>query len=202
MFGGVFSSEGAKLVNNSHLGCAASVKLKPEKLKRVKRASSCVRAPRLPHIKGLLCKQVKQLEPGLHCLRLHTGAGREALVRCVAPAELLADVVRKASTSCTQMPQVIPGAVFNVSVVALQGSRQWEVVPANVFTLRISKLGGGGGGDFGESVTPVRSLLPGLSNVFYVFVWFPTRLCGNRTHRQPEKQPDFCQRGSSRGTGF
>lgn len=41
MFGGIFSSEGAKLVNNSHLGCTASVKLK---LRRVKRVSSCVRA--------------------------------------------------------------------------------------------------------------------------------------------------------------
>lgn len=81
------------MVNNSHLGCATSVKLKLRRVKRV----SC--APRLLHMKGLLCKQVKQLEPSLHCLRLHTGAGREALVRCVAPAELLADVVRKASTS-------------------------------------------------------------------------------------------------------
>lgn len=46
-------------------------------------------------MKGLLCKQVKELEPSLHCLRLHSGAGREADVRYVAPAESLGDVVRK-----------------------------------------------------------------------------------------------------------
>uniref|UniRef100_H3DHK7 TIAM Rac1 associated GEF 2 n=1 Tax=Tetraodon nigroviridis TaxID=99883 RepID=H3DHK7_TETNG len=68
------------------------------------------------------CK-VKELEPSLHCLRLHRGAGREADVRYMAPAELLGDVV----------------------------SDRWEVVPANVFTLRISKLGGSG--DFGFAVT-------------------------------------------------
>lgn len=87
-------------------------------------------------------------------------------------------------------------------VVALQASDQWEVVPANVFTLRISKLGGSG--DFGEWVThtPVGCFLWRFSNVFNVFVSFPTRLRGNRTHRRPEKQPDLCQRSSSRRSGF
>lgn len=33
-----------------------------------------------------------------------------------------------------------------------QVNDEWEVVPANVFTLRISKLVGSG--DYGESVTP------------------------------------------------
>lgn len=37
--------------------------------------------------------------------------------------------------------------------VGLQVRDRWEVVPANVFTLRISKLGASG--DFGESLTPV-----------------------------------------------
>lgn len=41
--------------------------------------------------------------------------------------------------------------------MALQASDQWEVVPANVFTLRISKLGGSG--DFGEWVTHTCGLL-------------------------------------------
>lgn len=40
---------------------------------------------------------------------------------------------------------------------ALQVGDRWGGVPANVFTLHISKLGGGG--DFGESVTPVGVFL-------------------------------------------
>lgn len=155
-------------------------------------------------MKGLLCKQVKQLEPSLHCLRLHAGAGREADVRYVAPAEFVGDVVRKEEKQRIETLQVFTFALFqstDLLGVALQVSDQWEVVPANVFTLRISKLGASG--DFGESVTPVGSLLSSFfKNVLNVFVSFPTRLCGNRTHRQPEKQQDFCQRSSSRRTGF
>lgn len=50
---------------------------------------------RLLHIKGLLWKQVKQLEPSLHCLRLRRGAGKGAELQYVAAAEPLGDVVRR-----------------------------------------------------------------------------------------------------------
>lgn len=105
----------------------------------------------LLHIKGLLCKQVKQLEPSLHCLRLRRGAGKGAEVRYAAPAEPLGDAVRGARSGA-----LIRGRCFHrlfltsadLSDVAPQVSDQLEVVPASVFTLRMSKLSGGG--DFGE----------------------------------------------------
>ncbi|XP_028251019.1 T-lymphoma invasion and metastasis-inducing protein 2 isoform X2 [Parambassis ranga] len=73
----------------------------------------------------LLCAacKVKQLDPVLHCLRLHRQAGQDVEVRYVAPGELLHDVVND----------------------------QLEVVPANVFTLHMSRPSGTG--DFGFAVT-------------------------------------------------
>lgn len=73
----------------------------------------------------LLCAacKVKQLDPGAHCLRLHRRAGQHVEVRYVAPGELLRDAVND----------------------------QLEVVPVNVFTLRMSRLSGSG--DFGFAVT-------------------------------------------------
>ncbi|KAE8289734.1 T-lymphoma invasion and metastasis-inducing protein 2 [Larimichthys crocea] len=68
------------------------------------------------------CK-VKQLDPGLHCLRLHRRAGQDVEVRYVAPGELLCYVVND----------------------------QLEVVPANVFTLHMSRPSGSG--DFGFAIT-------------------------------------------------
>uniref|UniRef100_A0AAX7SN98 TIAM Rac1 associated GEF 2a n=1 Tax=Astatotilapia calliptera TaxID=8154 RepID=A0AAX7SN98_ASTCA len=73
-------------------------------------------ACRLLSIYRLLCKQVKQLDPGAHCLRLHRRAGQHVEVRYVAPGELLRDVVND----------------------------QLEVVPANVFTLHMSRQSGSG----------------------------------------------------------
>lgn len=43
-----------------------------------------------------MCTQVKQLDPGLHFLRLHRRVGQNTEVRLVAPGELLRDVVRRA----------------------------------------------------------------------------------------------------------
>ncbi|XP_063353394.1 rho guanine nucleotide exchange factor TIAM2 [Pelmatolapia mariae] len=73
----------------------------------------------------LLCAacKVKQLDPGAHCLRLHRRAGQHVEVRYVAPGELLRDVVND----------------------------QLEVVPANVFTLHMSRQSSSG--DFGFAVT-------------------------------------------------
>lgn len=73
----------------------------------------------------LLCAacKVKQLDPGAHCLRLHRRAGQHVEVRYMAPGELLRDVVND----------------------------QLEVVPANVFTLHMSRQSGSG--DFGFAVT-------------------------------------------------
>ncbi|XP_026155401.1 T-lymphoma invasion and metastasis-inducing protein 2 isoform X2 [Mastacembelus armatus] len=68
------------------------------------------------------CK-VKQLDPGLHCLRLHRRTGPDVEVRYVAPDELLQDVVND----------------------------QLEVVPVNVFMLHMSRPSGTG--DFGFAVT-------------------------------------------------
>ncbi|XP_029316013.1 LOW QUALITY PROTEIN: T-lymphoma invasion and metastasis-inducing protein 2 [Cottoperca gobio] len=68
------------------------------------------------------CK-VKQLDAGLHCLRLHRRAGQGVEVRHVAPGELLADVVND----------------------------QLEVVPVNVFTLHMSRPSETA--DFGFAVT-------------------------------------------------
>ncbi|XP_010775044.1 T-lymphoma invasion and metastasis-inducing protein 2 [Notothenia coriiceps] len=68
------------------------------------------------------CK-VKQLDEGLHCLRLHRREGQGAGVRDVAPGELLRDVVND----------------------------QLEVVPVNVFTLHMSRPSTTG--DFGFAVT-------------------------------------------------
>uniref|UniRef100_UPI0037E74F56 rho guanine nucleotide exchange factor TIAM2-like n=1 Tax=Semicossyphus pulcher TaxID=241346 RepID=UPI0037E74F56 len=68
------------------------------------------------------CK-VKQLDPALHCLRLHRRAGQEVEVRYVAPGELLCDVVND----------------------------QLEVVPVNVFTLHMSRQSDSG--DYGFAVT-------------------------------------------------
>ncbi|KAM7403876.1 hypothetical protein PAMA_004347 [Pampus argenteus] len=68
------------------------------------------------------CK-VKQLDPGLHYLRLHRRVGADVEVRHVAPGELLQDVVND----------------------------QLEVVPVNVFTLHMSRPSGTG--DFGFAIT-------------------------------------------------
>ncbi|XP_039993506.1 T-lymphoma invasion and metastasis-inducing protein 2 isoform X2 [Xiphias gladius] len=68
------------------------------------------------------CK-VKQLDLGLHCLRLHRRAGQGVEVRYVAPGELLRDMVND----------------------------QLEVFPVNVFTLHMSRPSGIG--DFGFAVT-------------------------------------------------
>ncbi|XP_029136241.2 rho guanine nucleotide exchange factor TIAM2 isoform X1 [Labrus bergylta] len=68
------------------------------------------------------CK-VKQLDPSLHCLRLHRQAGHEAEVRYASPGELVRDLVND----------------------------QLEVVPVNVFTLHMSKQSDSG--DFGFAVT-------------------------------------------------
>ncbi|XP_034530750.1 T-lymphoma invasion and metastasis-inducing protein 2 [Notolabrus celidotus] len=68
------------------------------------------------------CK-VKQLDSGLHCLRLHKQAEEEVEVRYVAAEELVRDLVND----------------------------QLEVVPANVFTLHMSRQSGSG--DFGFAVT-------------------------------------------------
>ncbi|XP_029972813.1 T-lymphoma invasion and metastasis-inducing protein 2-like isoform X2 [Salarias fasciatus] len=68
------------------------------------------------------CK-VKQLDPGLHCLRLLRRAGPDVEVRSLLPGELL------------------HGAVGD----------QLEVVPVNVFTLHMSRPSGVG--DFGFAVT-------------------------------------------------
>ncbi|XP_070775944.1 rho guanine nucleotide exchange factor TIAM2-like [Enoplosus armatus] len=68
------------------------------------------------------CK-VKQLDPGLHCLRLHRRAGQDVEVQYMAPGEVLCDVVND----------------------------QLEVVPVNVFTLHMSRPSGSG--DFGFAVT-------------------------------------------------
>ncbi|XP_022059824.2 rho guanine nucleotide exchange factor TIAM2 isoform X1 [Acanthochromis polyacanthus] len=73
----------------------------------------------------LLCAacKVKQLDPGLHCLRLHRRAGQGVEVRYMAPGELLHDVVND----------------------------QLEVVPANVFAMHMSRPSSTG--DFGFAVT-------------------------------------------------
>ncbi|XP_008275089.1 T-lymphoma invasion and metastasis-inducing protein 2 [Stegastes partitus] len=73
----------------------------------------------------LLCAacKVKQLDPGLHCLRLHRRAGQDVEVRYVAPGELLRDVVND----------------------------QLEVVQGNVFALHMSRPSGTG--DFGFAIT-------------------------------------------------
>ncbi|XP_029900040.1 T-lymphoma invasion and metastasis-inducing protein 2 [Myripristis murdjan] len=68
------------------------------------------------------CK-VKQLDPGLHCLRAHRQVGQDVEVRHLAPNELLRDVVHD----------------------------KLEVVPLNVFTLHMSRPSGTG--DFGFAVT-------------------------------------------------
>ncbi|CAB1419196.1 unnamed protein product [Pleuronectes platessa] len=68
------------------------------------------------------CK-VKQLEPALHCLRLHRRAGQDVEVRCVASGELVSDMVND----------------------------QLEVFAVNVFTLHMSRPSSTG--DFGFAVT-------------------------------------------------
>ncbi|XP_037341880.2 rho guanine nucleotide exchange factor TIAM2 isoform X2 [Pungitius pungitius] len=68
------------------------------------------------------CK-VKQLDAGLHCLRLHRRAGQGVEVRYLAPGELLGDVVND----------------------------QLEVVPVNVFNLHMKRPSDAG--DFGFAVT-------------------------------------------------
>ncbi|XP_040925194.1 rho guanine nucleotide exchange factor TIAM2 isoform X2 [Betta splendens] len=68
------------------------------------------------------CK-VKQLDPGLHSLRVHSRTGQDVEIRYVAPGELLHDVV----------------------------TEQLEVVPVNVFTLHMSRPSGTG--DLGFAVT-------------------------------------------------
>ncbi|XP_069392513.1 rho guanine nucleotide exchange factor TIAM2 isoform X1 [Paralichthys olivaceus] len=71
---------------------------------------------------SVACK-VKQLDPALHCLRLHRRAGQDMEVRCVASGELVSNVVRE----------------------------QLEVFPLNVFTLHMSRPSSTG--DFGFAVT-------------------------------------------------
>lgn len=73
----------------------------------------------------LLCAacKVKQLDPGLHCIRLHRQAGQDVEVRYLAPDELLHDVVWD----------------------------QLEVVFANVFTLHMRRPSSTA--DFGFAVT-------------------------------------------------
>lgn len=88
-----FSSLSVKSVNNSHLGRTAAVGLGRWCMKCV----GWVCAYRLLNIKRVLCKQVKQLEPGLHCLRLHRAEEQDVEVRFVAPGEALRDVVRMAT---------------------------------------------------------------------------------------------------------
>ncbi|XP_056151536.1 rho guanine nucleotide exchange factor TIAM2 isoform X1 [Lampris incognitus] len=68
------------------------------------------------------CK-VKQLNPSLHCLRLHRRVGQDVEVRYLAPYELLQDMMHD----------------------------QFEVFPMNVFTLLMSRPSGTG--DFGFAVT-------------------------------------------------
>ncbi|XP_077395376.1 rho guanine nucleotide exchange factor TIAM2 [Festucalex cinctus] len=68
------------------------------------------------------CK-AKQLDPDLHRLRLHRQAGQDTEIRSVAPGELACELV----------------------------GGQLEVVPVNMFTLRMSRISGGG--DFGFAVT-------------------------------------------------
>ncbi|XP_076017749.1 rho guanine nucleotide exchange factor TIAM2 [Genypterus blacodes] len=68
------------------------------------------------------CK-VKHLDPRLHCLRPHGRAGQDAVVRYVAPMELLGDMVNE----------------------------QLEVVPLNVFTLHMRRPSSTG--DFGFAIT-------------------------------------------------
>lgn len=133
-------------MNNSHLGSAVSVRRKVS-------VTDCAR--RLLYMKWLLCKQAKQLEPSLHCLRLHRGAGREAEVQYVAPAELLGHAVREAKSRAWRYCRYLRSPDLtnpDLLRVTPQVNDEWEVVPANVFTLRISKLVGSG--DYGESVTP------------------------------------------------
>ncbi|XP_029349756.1 T-lymphoma invasion and metastasis-inducing protein 2 isoform X2 [Echeneis naucrates] len=69
-----------------------------------------------------VCK-VKQLDPDLHCLRMHRQVGQELEVQYVAPGELVGDMVND----------------------------QLEVTPVNVFTLHMSRPSGTG--DFGFAVT-------------------------------------------------
>ncbi|XP_034381461.1 T-lymphoma invasion and metastasis-inducing protein 2 isoform X1 [Cyclopterus lumpus] len=69
------------------------------------------------------CKQVKQLDAGVHCLRLHRRAGLGVEVRYLAPGELLRDVVND----------------------------QLEVVPVNVFALHMRRPSDTA--DFGFAVT-------------------------------------------------
>ncbi|KAM4723534.1 rho guanine nucleotide exchange factor TIAM2 isoform 2-T5 [Anableps anableps] len=73
----------------------------------------------------LLCAacKVKQLDPGLHCLRLHRQAGQDVEVRYLAPGELLHDVVWD----------------------------QLEVVSSNVFMLRMRRPSSTA--DFGFAIT-------------------------------------------------
>uniref|UniRef100_A0AAQ5YM06 TIAM Rac1 associated GEF 2a n=1 Tax=Amphiprion ocellaris TaxID=80972 RepID=A0AAQ5YM06_AMPOC len=87
------------------------------------RSDSCRPEHRPLNIRGLLCKQVKRLDPSLHCLRLHRRAGQDVEVRYMAPGELLRDVVND----------------------------QLEVVPANVFAMHMSRPSSTG--DFGFAVT-------------------------------------------------
>ncbi|XP_028293039.1 T-lymphoma invasion and metastasis-inducing protein 2 isoform X2 [Gouania willdenowi] len=74
------------------------------------------------------CAQVKQLDPDLHCLQLHRRRGQKLEVQYVAPEEFLHDVVSGTDVS-----------------------DQLEVVPANLFTLHMSRPSNTG--DFGFAVT-------------------------------------------------
>lgn len=147
----------------------------------------------------LLCKQVKQLDPGAHCLRLHRRAGQHVEVRYMAPGELLRDVVRRGNThDPTRTLQLSALSIMCIDLfnIAPQVNDQLEVVPANVFTLHMSRQSGSG--DFGESGTFGRIVFVVYVVILYVILRLnpPGRFCSNRIRRQPEEQQGFCQRSA------
>lgn len=138
-----FSPPCVKSINNSHLACTAASRHRC--MKNV--ISLCAYRPL--SIKGLLCKQVKQLDPGSHCLRLQRQAGRDVEVRHVAHGELLRDVVRATSLRRSSLYHLFFFLLrIDLFHFALQVADQLEVVPANVFTLHMRRTGDIA--DFGE----------------------------------------------------
>uniref|UniRef100_A0AAX7VNY6 TIAM Rac1 associated GEF 2a n=1 Tax=Astatotilapia calliptera TaxID=8154 RepID=A0AAX7VNY6_ASTCA len=96
----------------------------------------------------------EDLDPGAHCLRLHRRAGQHVEVRYVAPGELLRDVVRRGNThdpTRTLHLSALSIMCIDLFNIAPQVNDQLEVVPANVFTLHMSRQSGSG--DFGFAVT-------------------------------------------------
>lgn len=167
VFGGVFSSVGAKLVNNSHI-CPAKAPVRGQ----CALVSAAVCDGALVST-GEAAGAESARPAAAH--RHWRGGPRALRGPCRAPGRCgeKASALRR----CGQLVASLTRT--HLLGVGLQVSDRWEVVPANVFTLRISKLGGGG--DFGEWLTPVGSCWC-VSAVFHAFVSFPTRLCGNRTH--------------------